>query len=70
MATNIEFVIVAETEQAARFTASDAVRSGDRHVWLDPRISHVAVARQDRAGRVRQAHGYRLGLPWRMMCAV
>jgi phage anti-repressor protein len=39
--TNIEFVIVAETEQAARFTASDAAGKSDRHVWLDPRISHV-----------------------------
>jgi hypothetical protein len=41
--TNVEFVIVAETEQAARFTASDTVRSSDRHVWLDPRISHVQL---------------------------
>lgn len=41
--TNIEFVIVAETEQAARFTASDAAGKSDRHVWLDPRISHVLL---------------------------
>jgi hypothetical protein len=41
--TNIEFVIIAETEQAARFTASDTVRPSDRHVWLDPRVSHVQL---------------------------
>jgi hypothetical protein len=42
-ATTSEFVIVAETEQAARFTASDAAGKSDRHVWLDPRISHVQL---------------------------
>lgn len=41
--TYIEFVIVAETEQAARFAASDAASKTDRHVWLDPRISHVEM---------------------------
>jgi hypothetical protein len=41
--TTGEFVIVAETEQAARFTASDAAGKSDRHVWLDPRISHVQL---------------------------
>jgi hypothetical protein len=48
--THTEFVIVAETEQAARFAASDTARQSDRHVWLDPRISHVELLGKTDAG--------------------
>lgn len=36
-----EFVIIAKTDQAARFTAADYVRDEHRHYWLDPRWTMV-----------------------------
>lgn len=34
---DVEFVIIAKTDQEARFTAADCVRDEHRHYWLDPR---------------------------------
>lgn len=49
--THIEFVIAADTEQAARFAASDTTAGkSDRHIWLDPRISHVQLLGKTEVG--------------------
>jgi hypothetical protein len=37
----VEYVIIAELEQQARFTAADNSRDGNRHYWLDPRWTSV-----------------------------